>query len=203
MPRLKAVDAYIQKSQPFAQPILKHLRDLVHEAVPHAEEAIKWGMPCFVSHGAVIANMAAFKEHAAFGFWKAALLSDPQGVLVAREQSSAGHLGRLASVKDLPPDKAVRALLAQADSLNEKGVKVARKPKVPPKKLVVPAYFKQALAKKKGAAEKFAELAPGQQREYVDWLTDAKSEETRERRMADAVQWISEGKSRLWKYQRK
>lgn len=198
MPKIAAVDAYIKKSKPFSQPILKHLRDLVHTELPHAEEVIKWGLPYFMTHGTPLANMGAFKEHATFGLWKAPLLKDPKRVL--SKESGMGHFGRLASLKDLPSDKILRDLLQQADKLNADGGKVERKAKPAPK---LPPDFKQALSKNKKAAEHFKAMSPSAQRAYVDWLLEAKTDATRERRLETALQWIFEGKTRTWKYERK
>lgn len=199
MPRNKAVDAYIKKSQPFAQPILNHLRDLVHEELPHAEEQLKWGMPAFITHGSILAHLGAFKEHAVFSFFKAPLLKDPKGYLTARGDSAMGHFGRLTSRKDLPADKVLRDFLRQADKLNETGAKV---PKTAREKPTTPPFFKKALATNKKANANYKSLSASCQREYIDWLVEAKTEATRTRRVQTALEWISKGKTRNWKYER-
>jgi uncharacterized protein YdeI (YjbR/CyaY-like superfamily) len=191
------VDAYIEKVRPFAQPILQHLRALVHRAVPEVEEAIKWGMPGFVHGDGLLCGMAAFKEHVGFGFHKAAVMKDPKGLLTANGRSGMGHLGRLTSVEDLPSDAVLLSYLKQAAKLNEAGVKVAR---VPVAKQTVPADLKKALAGNAAAKKAFAGFTPAQQRDYVAWLEEAKTEATRARRVATVVEWSAEGKTRNWKY---
>ncbi|MEO7310922.1 MAG: DUF1801 domain-containing protein [Chitinophagaceae bacterium] len=100
------VDAYIEKSAPFAQPILLHLRKLVHKACPQVVETIKWSFANFDYKG-MFCSFAAFKQHCAFGFWKTALMADPEGVLSEKKNEAMGCLGRITSMKDLPPDAVI------------------------------------------------------------------------------------------------
>jgi uncharacterized protein YdeI (YjbR/CyaY-like superfamily) len=191
------VDAYIKKAAPFAQPILTHIRAAVHEACPDVEETLKWSMPSFMYHG-ILCGMAAFKEHAVMGFWKGSLILDKNGT---RADEAMGSFGRLTTVKDLPPKKTLHGYIKQAMKLNEDGTKVA-KPKSKPKPPVkTPAYLAAALKKNKKAAAHFDAFSPSQKREYVEWLTEAKTDATRDRRLATAMEWISEGKRRNWKYE--
>jgi len=190
------VDEYIAKSAEFAQPILIHLREVIHAACPEVKETIKWSMPNFDYHG-IMCNMAAFKQHCAFGFWKAELLladEDDKG------KEAMGQFGRITSVKDLPSKKVLTAYVKKAMKLNEAGVKVA-KPKAAPRELVVPDYFIAALEANPAAYEVFNNFSTSAKREYCEWLTEAKTEATRDKRMAQAVEWIAEGKKRNWKYE--
>ena len=190
------VDEYIAKSAEFAQPILIHLREVIHAACPEVKETIKWSMPNFDYHG-IMCNMAAFKQHCAFGFWKAELLladEDDKG------KEAMGQFGRITSVKDLPSKKVLTAYVKKAMKLNEAGVKVA-KPKAAPRELAVPDYFIAALEANPAAYEVFNNFSTSAKREYCEWLTEAKTEATRDKRMAQAVEWIAEGKKRNWKYE--
>jgi uncharacterized protein YdeI (YjbR/CyaY-like superfamily) len=200
------VDAYIAKSAAFAQPVLNHLRGLVHKACPDVVEEMKWSRPFFLHGGVILCNISAFKEHCSFGFWGAeigkALKAD--GVV---QEGGMGSLGRITSVKDLPADKAMLGYIRQAAKLIDEGlgdnrITVARRVvKAPPKAPVeTPAEFASALKKNKAAAKVFEAFSPSCKREYVEWIADAKREETRERRIAQAVEWIAEGKQRNWKY---
>jgi uncharacterized protein YdeI (YjbR/CyaY-like superfamily) len=201
----KRIDAYIEKAKPFAQPILKHLRELVHEGCPGVEETVKWGMPSFEYKGPFF-SMAAFKQHAVFGFMKSELINDPKGYLQERKAhggEAMGHGGRIESMKDLPPDRVMLDFIKQAKRLNDEGIKVTKKPAAPKKDLEVPDYFMAAIAKNKDALRTFEAFSTSNKREYVDWITEAKSEATREKRMETAVEWIAEGKIRNWKYMRK
>jgi uncharacterized protein YdeI (YjbR/CyaY-like superfamily) len=195
------VDAYIEKSAEFAKPILKYIRVLVHETSPLLIETIKWGMPFFDYKGTVC-QMAAFKEHCAFGFWKASLLTDTHHVIKIGEES-AGSIGRIYSIDDLPSKEILTDLILQAIALNEKGVKAPEK-KAPSEKteLVIPDYFIDFLAKNPKASEVFDKFSYSRKKEYAEWIIDAKSEATRHKRMETAAEWIAEGKSRNWKYQR-
>jgi uncharacterized protein YdeI (YjbR/CyaY-like superfamily) len=196
------IDAYIAKAQPFARPILKHIRKLVHEACPNVEETIKWGMPSFDYKGPYF-SMAAFKQHAVFGFWKAALMSDPILMDNAQSESAMGHSGRVTSLKDLPSDKKMIAYLEEAMELNDKGIKVPRPKREPKGEIVVPEIITKALKKNKPALEGFERFSPSHKREYIEWITEAKTDATRDKRLATALEWIAEGKSRNWKYMKK
>jgi uncharacterized protein YdeI (YjbR/CyaY-like superfamily) len=198
----KRVDAYIAKSAPFAEPILKHLRDLVHTAVPEVEEKMKWSFPHFDHHG-MMCSMAGFKEHCAFGFWKASIMSDPKEILGEASESAMGHFGRITSLKDLPSDKTLIAYIKEAAKLNEDGVKLPPRPRMAKKHLDVPGYFMSALKKNKKALKTFEAFTTSHKREYVEWVTEAKTDETRERRLATAIEWLAEGKQRNWKYAKK
>ena len=196
----KRIDAYIAKAKPFAQPILKHLRELIHKASPQIEENIKWGMPSFEYKGNVC-GFASFKEHVGFGFWKASLMKDAEKFL--KDNSGMGHLGKVKSLSDLPTDKKFISYIKEAVDLNEKGVKLPKEKtaaKPPPE---APDYMIKALNKNKKALANFAAFSPSHKREYIEWVTEAKTEATREKRLATAIEWMSEGKSRHWKYQRK
>lgn len=198
----KRVDAYIAKSAEFAKPILKKIREMVHEGCPEVAETIKWGMPSFEYKGP-FCGMAAFKQHAVFGFWKSKLLDDPKNYLgenKAHGGESMGNLGRLTSLKDLPPEKVFLNFIKQAKKLNDEGIKIPKKIKANKPELVIPPYFINEIRKNKKAFTTFAKFSTSQKREYVDWITGAKTEETRERRMETAVEWMSEGKIRNWKY---
>ena len=186
------VDAYIENAQPFAKPILQHLRKVVHAGCADVEETMKWSFPHFTYMGMLCA-MAAFKEHCTFGFWKGSLLEAPQG------GDAMGQFGRITSVNDLPPQKTLVALVRQAASLNDQGVKVERTAgrRTP---LATPDDLIAALKKNKKALATFESFSPSHRREYVEWITDAKREETRQRRVSTAIEWLAAGKPRNWKY---
>lgn len=202
--RNKATDNYIAKSADFAKPILHHIRELVHKACPDVEEKIKWGMPFFDYKGEMLCHMASFKQHAVMSFWKAALMKDPVLLENARAENAMGHLGRITSLKDLPPDKKITAWIKEAMQLNDKGIKLPAKPKpVNQKVQAIPDHFAKALAKNKKAKLVFDKFPPSHKKEYLMWITEAKTEETRNRRMITALEWIAEGKGKNWKYEKK
>jgi uncharacterized protein YdeI (YjbR/CyaY-like superfamily) len=191
------VDAYIAKSPDFAKPILAHIRAVVHSACPQCEETIKWSAPFFDYRG-TLCSMAAFKEHVALGFWKGALVV---GRSSGDDDRAAGQFGRITSVKDLPSKTELTRYIKKAMKLNEEGI-VVPKPKVAKATLPVPPELTAALARNKKARAAFAAFPPGHRREYCEWIGEAKREETRASRVKQAVEWIAEGKSRNWKYQR-
>jgi uncharacterized protein YdeI (YjbR/CyaY-like superfamily) len=189
------VDAYIAKSAPFAQPILKHLREIVHGACPDVEETIKWSMPFFDYRGS-LCHFAAFKQHCALGFWKGKLLfgGDPLS------EDAMGQFGRITSIKDLPPKKVLAAYVKAAAKLNESGVKVAKAKTATKAAPKAPEDLLAALKKNKKALATYEAFSPSCKRESVDWITEAKRAETRAKRLVDAVAWMAEGKQRNWKY---
>lgn len=201
--RNPAVDAYIARAAPFALPILTRIRTLIHTAGPPIEETIKWGVPHFEHHG-IVASMAAFKQHVAFGFWRERLVREELGRDAERMFPRGAERGmggrKLRSVAELPPAALIRKAVKVGVALNEAGAKSprTRKPKPPPQ---VPSYLRSVLRKNARARATFARLTPGQQREYVEWLTEAKQDATRERRLAQTIEWLAAGKQRYWKYQ--
>jgi hypothetical protein len=191
--RDKRIDAYIAKSADFAKPILTYLRDVVHEACPECEETLKWSSPTFMYRG-MLGGFAAFKEHASFGFWKHELVAGPR---------DGQGFGKLTSVKDLPPKKQLVAMIKKAMQLNEEGVKVPRMKAAAPKRAIpMPSDLKIALAANKKASLTYEDFSPSHKREYLEWITEAKTEATRARRVEQAIEWMAEGKPRNWKYMR-
>jgi uncharacterized protein YdeI (YjbR/CyaY-like superfamily) len=208
------VDNYIMKSADFARPILEHLRKLIHKGCPGAVETIKWSRPFFEYNGALLCYIIAFKQHCSFGFWNAGLLSDPAGVLRVKDKNSRGHFDRITSLQELPVDKVIIAYVKEAAALNlqdakkqvkeqvnkQTPAKVTAKPKAA---LPVPDALAAALKKNKKAQTVFDGFAPSHRREYIEWITEAKTEPTRDKRIATTLEWLVEGKSRNWQYQKK
>jgi len=197
--RDKRIDAYIAKSADFAKPILRELREIVHDGCPEVEETIKWGFPNFDYKG-IMCGMAAFKQHCSFGFWKHSLITGK----TAREPGEGmGSFGKLASMKDLPPRKVLIGYVKEAKRLNDDGIKVVRQKKPATKKeLIAPDYMVKALKKNKSTWGHWEAFSPGKRKDYIEWVTEAKTEETRDRRLATTVEWVAEGKGRNWKYEK-
>ena len=194
------VDAYIDKARDFAKPVLNHIRELVHQACPDVEETMKWSFPHFDYKGQMMCSMASFKEHCAFGFWKQSLLED---AAFPSEKSAMGSFGRITSLKDLPNAKTMKKLIHDAMKLNDEGKKVQRAPVSKDKKeVVVPDVLQKALSKSKAAAATFNNFPYSKKKDYVDWINDAKTDATRDKRLATTIEWLAEGKARNWKYEK-
>jgi uncharacterized protein YdeI (YjbR/CyaY-like superfamily) len=193
------IDAYIAKGEPFAQPVLTHLRLLVHEACPEVEETIKWGFPHFDYKGEMMCSMASFKKHCVFGFWKASLMKDPALVETAKTEVAMGHIGKITTLKELPSDRKMKAWIKEAMKLNEQGVKIKKEKKVASAPST-PADLLAALKRNKKALAQFELFPPGHRKEYIQWIEDAKREETRKKRIDQTVEWVAEGKHRNWQY---
>lgn len=192
------VDAYIAKSADFAKPILTHLRAVVHGACPEVEETMKWSFPHFQYEGMLCA-MASFKAHCTFAFWKGALVVDRGGENAER---AMGQFGRITSLAELPPKRVLAGYVREAMRLNEEGVKAPRRAPTKTKQpVVVPDDLAAALRRNRKASATFDAFSASHRREYVQWITEAKREETRARRVETAVEWLAEGKSRNWKYE--
>ncbi|MCC6925769.1 YdeI/OmpD-associated family protein [Novosphingobium sp.] len=193
MARDPKVDAYIAKAAPFAQPILNHLRALVHEAVEGLDEALKWGMPHFLHKGKNLAGMSAFKAHAAF-------MIHGDG----RQGDAMGQFGKITRLEDLPDDNVLKSKLAEAaQRIDQAGT--ALKPKsaarVAKPELPIPPEFAAALAANPAAKTALEGFSPSHRREYVEWISEAKRPETRDKRIAQAIEWLADGKKRNWKYE--
>ena len=196
MARDPRIDACIERAAPFAQPILRHVRELVHAACPEVEESIKWGMPSFSHAGGILCGMAAFKQHASFGFWKHALV-----VSEGEPRDGMGSYGKMTALQDLPPDKTMLMHLRKAMQLNEAGGKSRARKAAPKPPSETPEDLAAALKNNKAAQATFAAFPPGCRREYIEWIVGARREDTRARRLAQAIEWMAEGKRRNWKYE--
>ncbi len=190
------IDAYIAKSADFAKPILTHLREMVHTACPAVEETMKWSFPHFMYEG-MLCSMASFKAHCAFGFWKGSLILEANG----RSTEAMGQFGRITSLGELPSRKVLTGYIKKAMALNEQGIKApTRVKRAPMPAATVPKDLAAVLGRNTKARATFEGFSPSHRREYVDWITEAKSEATRQRRLETAIGWMAEGKSRNWKY---
>jgi uncharacterized protein YdeI (YjbR/CyaY-like superfamily) len=194
------IDAYIAAASDFARPILKHLRKLAHAGCPEIEETMKWSFPHFMHQG-ILCSMSAFKQHCAFGFWKGDLVLKSDAASAQRPRDAMGHFGRITSLADLPPDEKIIAWVRKAAELNASGTKKATPAKSKPRKeLPIPDDLLAALKSNPKARETFGNFSPSHRREYVEWITEAKKAETRQRRLQSAIEWLSAGKPRNWKY---
>lgn len=196
MSRDPRIDAYIERAQPFARPILEHVRERVHASLPSVEETLKWSAPAFTLDGKILLVMAAFKAHAALNFWRGQEIGDG-----SPKAGAMGQFGRLASLADLPDDAAFDALLREAAALATTAP-APRKPKPAPKPPAeLHPEFATALATNSAAKATLDGFAPSARRDYLDWISEAKQDSTRTKRIATAVEWLAEGKKRHWKYQ--
>ena len=189
------IDAYIDRQADFAKPILLNLREMIHAACPDCEETLKWSCPSFLYKGEILAGMAAFKAHATFGFWRGGLVVGKEN----EQTSGMGQFGRLTSVDDLPPRGELEALVRKAMQLTDQGVKPPRD-KHRKEAFTVPQDMRAAIEANAAAAAAFDAFPPSAQREYVLWITESKRDETRTKRLAQAVEWLAEGKRRHWKF---
>ena len=191
------IDAYIRKAAEFARPVLSHFRALVHEADPEVTETLKWGHPAFM-HDGILCGMAAFKEHCAVSFWKGSLIVDRKG---RSADEAMGQFGRITRIADLPSRAVLKGYVKEAVRLNVEGVRPVRKPRPAKPPVVVPEDLTAALRRNRTARLTFERFSPSHQRDYVEWITEAKREETRATRIRTSVEWLAEGKSRNWKYE--
>ena len=192
------IDAYIKSAAPFAQPILTRVRSVIHEACPDVVEGIKWRFPSF-EHRGILCGLAAFKAYCGLGFWKEKPL---KARLSAADARALARVGRMTSSDDVPDDRTLVRILRVAAKLNEDGVKLPRRTPGAKPPLKTPGFFIAAVRKNKKALATFSAFSPSHKREYVEWVTEAKTDNTRKRRLATAVAWMAEGRGRNWKYER-
>ena len=195
------IEAYIAKAADFAQPILRHLRECVHRGCPNVTESIKWSIPHFDYAGGILCGMAAFKAHCTFGFWHQGM-DEVLGKHAGKSDTAMGSFGRITKMADLPDDRTLIRFVKAAAKLNESGTPSRPRPAVkgPKKELAVPPDLAAALKKNRAAAKTFADFSPSHRKEYIGWITEAKREETRAKRLATTLEWLAEGKFRNWKY---
>jgi len=190
------IDTYIDKSADFAKPILTHLREVVHAACPEVEETLKWSSPSFEYKG-LLCGMASFKQHCAFGFWKHELVTGED----RKSAEAMGSFGRITSLRDLPSKKVLSGYIKKAKELNEQGIKAPRTKAAPKGPLTVPDDLKAALRRNARARTTFEGFSTSHKRDYVEWIVEAKKDDTRKRRLSTALEWMAEGKTRNWKYE--
>jgi uncharacterized protein YdeI (YjbR/CyaY-like superfamily) len=195
------IDAYIANSAAFAQPILTHLRDLIHEVCPDVEETWKWSFPNFDYKGASFVSMAGFKSHCSFGFWRASIMDDPDNILQISEKAGMGNLGKITNIAELPTDTILRKYLKAALKLNEDGIKVPKATKTKSAEpIVTPDDLAAAITANEAASVVYSKFSNSHKKEYVEWIEEAKTLTTRNKRIAQAVEMIAENKSKNWKY---
>lgn len=197
------IDRIIQEAPAFAQPILRHLRGIVHAGCPGVEESVKWGRPTFSHGGRLLCGMAAFTAHCGFGFWHPEMAKQVGSEQGTKDKQSSGQFGRLTSLADLPDDATLLRYVTRAAELNEAN-QPARRPtaeRKPRADLPTPPEFDALLKENPAAARFFAASSRSCRREYLEWIMDAKREETRAKRMATAIEWLAEGKNRNWRYE--
>ncbi len=198
----KRIDVYIANSPDFARPILIHLRDLVHAACPNVEETIRWGFPHF-DHKGIMCSVASFKNHCAFGFWKASLMKDAE-VLKYNNQKAMGHAGKIQSLPDLLSDKIIILQIKEAMKLNEDGIKLPERKNEDKKPvLITPDILKKELVRNRKASNTYKNLSFTHKNEYIEWIEEAKNEATKQKRILTTIEWLMEGKTRNWKYDAK
>lgn len=193
-----SIEEYIENSEAFAQPILHFIRACMFEVYPSFEEEIKWNFPCFIYNGSILANMAGFKQHATLGFWLSAKMTDPHEVFVVGENKGMGNFGKITSIEDLPSKEILKSYIREAMSLHDLGIKIS--PTINKQPISENPALLAALELNESARHHFTDFSPSQKGEYFEWINDAKTEVTRNKRIAQAVEWISEGKPRNWKY---
>ncbi|MGX5684890.1 YdeI/OmpD-associated family protein [Chryseobacterium cucumeris] len=196
------VDEYIEKSPDFAKPILDYLREIIHEASPDVEEAIKWKFPTFMYKGKILCSITAFKQYCSLGFWLHQEMKALQEIETNTEKSSMFSLGKITRLEDLPSQSQLKRAIKEAMELTDMGVTMK---KAPPSRIEmeIPDYFQSALDAQPKAKEIFEKASPSFRKEYIAWLTEAKTEATRNKRLEQSLEWIAEGKGRNWKYQKK
>lgn len=200
------VDAYIAKAQPFARPVLEHIRKIIHKACKNCEETVKWSFPHFDYNGKIMCSMAAFKQHCAFGFWLAGEMKTMQPYLKKGDEATSngmGHFGKIASIKDLPSEKELIAMVKEAMALSDSGVVIKRAAPAKNAELPVPEELAKAMANNKTAKAAFEKFPPSHRKEYIQWINDAKTDATRAKRITTTIEWVAEGKGRNWKYEKK
>jgi uncharacterized protein YdeI (YjbR/CyaY-like superfamily) len=196
------VDEYIEKSQDFAKPILNYIREIVHEVCPDTEEAIKWKFPTFMYKGKILCSMVSFKHYCSLGFWLHTEMKTLKDIETDVEKTNMFSLGKITTLENLPVKPLLKKMILEAMELTEMGVTMK---KTPPSKIEteVPNYFQEALTQNRKASDVFTKVSPSFRKEYIGWITEAKTETTRNKRIEQAIEWISEGKARNWKYMSK
>ena len=155
-------------------------------------ETVKWGHPCYTLAGRNVAILGALQTSFRLGFFNAALLTNPDGLLERQGPNTQNpdsiRFTDASQVTDRAP--AIRALLTQAMAHAKAGT---RPPKTPAE-IDLPDDLIEALDADPDLAEAFHALTPGRQRSYVIALSSAKTQATRDTRIAKYRPLILTGK---------
>ena len=181
---MNPIDTYIQNAPEFSQEILLHFRKLVHQAIPNVEEQIKWKFPHFVYKKEVICSMAAFSKHCAFSFPKAALMKDKTLIEKAKTEEAMGHFGKVKTLQDLPSDSKIKGYIKESVSL------IGQKSQKKKPAITIPKLLKKIFEENKKAADCFLKMSPSHQKEYINYISEAKKEETQKRRVEKVLEMI-------------
>lgn len=203
MAQFKNFDDYIEQAEPFAVPILQFFQSCVQEACPNAEEAFKWGMPFFVYQKNNLCHMATFKNHTSFSFWLASKMKDKSQVFVTAPNAGMGQFGKVTRLDQLPPRNVLIDYIKEGMALIEAGEKLETAPKKPARKFETPEAMVQALSENKKAMAVYSAFSQSNKNDYIEWIVGAKTETTRNKRIAQMIEWLEEGKPRNWKYMKK
>ncbi|HTJ52512.1 MAG TPA: YdeI/OmpD-associated family protein [Cyclobacteriaceae bacterium] len=198
----KKVDTYIDNSADFAKELLEYLRNIIHKTCPDVEEDIKWGTPHYSYKGDHLCMMAGFKNHCSFSLYKAELMKDKAIQDSVKAGKKFGYMDKLKSVSELPKKNILISLIKEAMTLNEQGIKKEVSKSAKSKVLEVPDYFEKELKANTKAKEVFYSKSDSFRKEYIVWISDAKTDETRHKRMDEALEWIADGKGRFWKFKK-
>jgi uncharacterized protein YdeI (YjbR/CyaY-like superfamily) len=196
-------DDYIAKSADFAKPVMEYLRKIIHETCPEVEEVMKWGNPHFDYKGDMMCILAAYSKHCSFSLYKAELMGDPKLIESVKAGKKMGYMDKITSLTDLPEKAVLVAYIKEVMTLNEAGVKKARPKSETPQVIETPDYFNEELATNPLAKEIFESKSASFRKDYLIWITGAKTEATRQTRMEQSLEWIAEGKGRFWQYEKK
>lgn len=203
MPKFQNFDDYILQAEPFARPILTYFRACVERACPKAQETFKWGMPMFTYKGSILCHMAAFKNHTSFSFWLSAKMTDPEGVFIGEANSGMGQFGKVTSIEQLPNETILISYITEAMALTDAGEKLPKATPKGAKVLQAPDAMLEALNNNSIALSNYNAFSQSNKNDYIEWISDAKTAGTRDRRIAQMLVWLEEGKPRNWKYMKK
>lgn len=188
MQRYQSVEDYLDGHVEW-RPLLERLRVIMNEC--EVEETVKWGQPCYTHEGKNVAGIGAFKEFVSVWFFQGALLRDEHGVLVNAQEgrTRAMRQWRFQAVEEID-ETLLRAYVDESieNQRQGKAIKAERK-----KPVEVPDELAGALAEDREAGERFDALTPGKQREYTEYIAQAKLAETRVRRLEKILPMIRAG----------
>jgi len=188
MKRSKTVDEYIESTEKWRAELIR-LRKILRST--DLEETVKWGAPCYTCDGKNVVGLGAFKSYLGLWFFQGALLADKSKVLINAQEGKTKALRqwRFTSSKEINASL-IKAYVNEAIELQRQGAAIKPDRGRP---VEVPPQLKRALAGNKTASRAFNALTPGKQREYADYISSAKREETRSKRLEKIIPMIAAG----------
>lgn len=178
---------YIEQMPDFAQKICKKLRSIILKADPAIREDWKWG-PNYNCNG-MVCGYGGFTQHVKFTFFNGSEMKDPKHIFNHCVNNEFSRSIKYTDVLQID-EKTLTSYIRESIEINKNGFKRIVKNKT----VELPEFLEKRIRKNKAAFTFFDNLSYGYKKDYVEWVTTAKREETRDERIEKLIKKCEMGK---------